>query len=79
MANPNRAVSVHRCFFENHAVEVKNVIGLMTKRDSLSADDLQAVRILTGLYEELVTHGKGIGALNREDCSSRCSSGSQEK
>lgn len=79
MANPNRMVSVHRCFFENHAVEVKNVIGLMTKRDSLSDDDLQAVRILTGLYEELVTHGKGIGVLNQEDCSSHCSLGSQEK
>ena len=42
MARPNRMVSVHRCFFENHAKEIKNVIGLITKRDSLSDDDLQA-------------------------------------
>lgn len=64
MARPNRMVSVHRCFFENHAMKVKNVIGLITKRDSLSDDDLQAVRVLMDLYSDLVVHGKGIGALN---------------
>ena len=79
MAMSNRMVSVHRCFFENNAARVKNVIGLMTKRDSLSDDDLQAVRVLTDLYEDLIIHGKGIGALNQEDCSSRCSSESQGK
>lgn len=74
MPTPNRMVSVHRCFFENHAAEVKNVIGLITKRDSLSGDDLQAVRVLTDLYEDLIIHGKGIGALNQADCKSSHSS-----
>jgi len=64
MARPNRMVSVHRCFFENHAMKVKNVIGLITKRDSLSDDDLQAVKVLMDLYKELIIQGKGIGALN---------------
>lgn len=68
MARPNQTVGVHRCFFENHAMEVKNVIGLITKRDSLSDDDLQAVRVLTDLYKDLVIHGRGTGALNRADC-----------
>lgn len=65
MPTPNRMVSIHRCFFENHAAEVKDVIGLITKRDSLSDDDLQAVRVLTDLYEDLIIHGKGIGPLNQ--------------
>lgn len=72
MASPNRMVSVHRCFFENHAAEVKDIIGLITKRDSLSGDDLQAVRMLTDFYEDLIIHGKGIGGLNQADCRSNC-------
>ncbi|WP_161844335.1 hypothetical protein [Pseudoflavonifractor sp. 524-17] len=53
------------------------MIGLMTKRDSLSNDDLQAVRVLTDLYEDLIIHGKGIGALNQADCRSNGSLESQ--
>lgn len=63
-------VSVHRYFFEKHAIEVKNVIGLITKRDSLSDDDLQAIRVLTDLYKDLIIHGKGTGALNQANCRS---------
>lgn len=72
MATPNRIVGVHSCFFEEKALRVKQVISLLAANNSLSEEDVQAIRELTFIYEELVRHGQGKGALNEANYKTPC-------
>lgn len=55
MARPNRSITVHECFFTEQAGKIKTAISEITKKDSLSAFDTKAVRILTNVYDALIS------------------------
>ncbi len=53
MARPHREIIIHKMFFEKQAKDVKTAILEIVKKDSLSAGDTKAVRILTDVYDSL--------------------------
>ncbi len=69
MARPDRSVVVHECFFEGQAKNVKTAISEIVKKDSLSAGDTKAVRILADVYDSLISLVPGNHAHHLEDCS----------
>lgn len=55
MARPDRSITVHECFLIEQAGKVKAAISEIMKKDSLSAADTKAIRILTAVYDSLIS------------------------
>ncbi len=53
MPKPNRNITIHKWFFEEQARKIKAVILEISQKDSLSAVDTKAIRILTNVYDSL--------------------------
>lgn len=68
MARPNRDITVHRCFFEEQASNVKTAISEIIKKDSLSDGETKAVRILTDVYDSLISLVPESCVHHLEDC-----------
>lgn len=68
MARPNREITIHECFFEKQAKDVKTVISEIVKKDSLSVHDTKAVRILTDVYDSLISPVPKNYVHHLEDC-----------
>lgn len=54
MASPDRSITIHKCFFIEQASKVKTVISEILQKESLSAGDTKAIRVLTDVYDSLV-------------------------
>lgn len=54
MTGPSREVNIHSCFFTKQAQKVQSAIRSLTQKDSLSTEDIQAIKTLTEVYESLV-------------------------
>lgn len=54
MPRKNNEISVNRGILEATAKKVKSAIGLIAEKDSLSAGDTKAIRVLTDAYDILV-------------------------
>lgn len=72
MARPNRQISVHRHFFKIQAMKVKDSIGLITQKDSLNNSDIQAIKTLIEVYEDLSNPNKEIGWQSLAGCNNTC-------
>ncbi len=68
MARPDRRITVHECFLTEQAGRVKTVILEISKKDSLSASDTKAIRVLTDVYDSLVNPVPENYAHHPEDC-----------
>ena len=68
MASQNRSITVHECFFKGQADNVKTVISEIVKSDSLSAADTKAVRLLTDIYDSLISLVPENYEHHMEDC-----------
>lgn len=77
MARPDNNISVHRCFFEIQLRKIKEVINEISKKDSLSAEDTQAIRGLTEVYDSLVNPVPENYAHHQADCNNGHGEGSQ--
>lgn len=53
MALKNNQITIHKCIFSEQARKVKEAISEISKKDSLSASDTQAIRKLTEVYDVL--------------------------
>ena len=53
MARPDKSIAVHECFFMEQASKVKSAILGIMQKDSLSAADTKAIRLLTSVYDSL--------------------------
>lgn len=54
MAKPNRNISIHKCFFSYQAGQVKEAMRCLIQKNSLNAEDIQAMKVLIGVYENLI-------------------------
>lgn len=53
MGRPNRNISIHECFFAEQARKIKSAISEISQKNSLSAGDTKAIRVLTDVYDSL--------------------------
>ncbi len=72
MARPNREINVHYHFFEIQAIKVKDSIGLITQKDSLNDNDIQAIKTLIEVYKDLSNPNKEIGQQSLAGCNNTC-------
>lgn len=70
MAGPCREIIIHECFFKKQAKDVKTAILEIVKKDSLSVGDTKAVRILTDVYDSLISLVPKNYVNHLEDCNS---------
>ena len=77
MSRPNRNISIHKCFFAEQANKVKLAISEITQKDSLSAVDTKAIRILTDAYDSLTNPVPENYAHYQADCNNGCGEGFQ--
>ena len=54
MARRNNEIPVNKGIMKSMAEKVKEAIGFITEKDSLSAGDTKAIRILTDVYDILL-------------------------
>lgn len=54
MPRKNNEISVNRGILEATAKKLKSAIGLIAEKDSLSAGDTKAIRVLADAYDILV-------------------------
>ena len=74
MARPNNQIVVHKDLFREQAKKIKESINDITKKDSLSNEDTQAIRILTEVYDVLANPEEENREKYQVDCSSVCQS-----
>lgn len=46
-------ILIHKCFIHNNAMQVKEAINIIWQKDSLDDNDIQAVKILTDVFQKL--------------------------
>lgn len=68
MSKPNRNITIHKCFFAEQANKVKSVISEISQKDSLSAVDTKAIKILTSVYDSLANPVPEKYAHHQADC-----------
>lgn len=68
MARPNRTVQVNVAFFEYLQNRLGAAMDLMTKKQSLNADDIQALRMLCDAYTAALNPPSENCAQFPEDC-----------
>lgn len=53
LGRTNNEINIHKCFFESNAIHVKKAMKEILKGDSLNDGDIQAVKILADVYDNL--------------------------
>ena len=51
---PNNDVTIHKIFFEHCRTGIRAAMQLVATKESLNAGDIQALRILGGVYEAML-------------------------
>lgn len=64
MARPNRTVQVNVAFFDYLQNRLNEVMHLITKKQSLNAEDIQALRILCDVYTDTLNLQYSMEARN---------------
>lgn len=68
MACPNREILIHKCIFTEQSKKVKEAITYILQKDSLSASDTKAIRLLTEVYDALVNSVQENYEHHQADC-----------
>ena len=69
MARPNRTVQVNVALFDYLQNRLSEVMHLITKKQSLNAEDIQALRILCDVYTDTLNLQSVTCVRVPEDCS----------
>lgn len=65
MAKPNREVLVHRGIFQELARRTQKSIFFLSQKESLNEEDIQAIKILVGVLEVLISPEKEIEKIHQ--------------
>ena len=68
MARPNREIAIHAEILEHCKNGIGKAMCLITKKQSLNADDIQALRILGDVYAAMINPCLENCAPLLEDC-----------
>lgn len=64
---PNSKIEMHKCFFEQQGLKVKEAIAHLMQKNSLNDADIQAVKCLLDVYDALTNPLRESRKYYRED------------